>query len=113
MQRFFVPTTTVINGGINGDLPVFTTSHITNENSLSDQNVTVQGSGNYVNRSSSNIQINGNDNRVFSECTNIQISGSNNIINAGVENVVLINTNNVEVTSSNISYYDNQSNRTR
>ena len=104
----FVPTTTVINGGINGDLPVFTTSQITNNNSLSDQNVTVQGSGNYVNRSSSNIQINGNDNRVFSECTNIQISGSNNIINAGVENVVLINTNNVEVTSSNISYYDNQ-----
>lgn len=104
----FVPTTTVINGGINGDLPVFTTNHITNNNSISNQNVTVQGTGNYVNRSSSNIQINGSSNRVFADCTNIQISGSNNIINAGVENVVLINTNNVEVTSSNISYYDNQ-----
>jgi len=104
----FVPTTTVINGGINGDLPVFTTSLITNNNSISNQNVTVQGSGNYVNRSSSNIQINGSSNRVFANCSNIQISGSSNIINPGLRNIVLINTNNVEVTISDVSYYDNQ-----
>jgi hypothetical protein len=104
----FVPTDTLINGGINGDVPIFTTNIATNNNSLSNQNVTVQGNGNYVNRSSSNIQINGSNNRVFADCSNIQISGSNNVINSGVENVVLINTNNVEITSSNISYYDNQ-----
>lgn len=104
----FVQTDTLINGGINGDLPLFNQSQITNGNSLSNQNVIVQGNNNYVNRSSANIQINGSDNKIFANCKNIQISGSNNIINAGIENVVLINTNNVEVTSSNMSYYDNQ-----
>jgi len=104
----FVATTTLINGGINGDLPVFSTSQITNNNSISNQNVTVQGSGNYVNRSSSNIQINGSSNRVFAQCSNIQISGTGNVINSGVKNVTLINTNNVEVTSNDITYYNNQ-----
>jgi len=104
----FVPTTTLINGGINGDFPVFSTSQITNNNSISNQNVTVQGSGNYVNRSSSNIQINGSSNRVFADCSNIQISGTGNVINSGVKNVTLINTNNVEVTSNDITYYNNQ-----
>jgi hypothetical protein len=104
----FVQTDTLINGGINGDLPLFSTSQITNGNSLSNQNVIVQGNNNYVNRSSANIQINGSDNKIFSDCNNIQISGSNNIINAGIENVVLINTNNVEVTSSNVTYINNE-----
>jgi hypothetical protein len=104
----FVATDTLINGGINGGLPVFSTSLATNNNSVSNQNVTVQGSGNYVNRSSSNIQINGSTNKVFADCSNIQISGTGNVINSGVKNVTLINTNNVEVTSNDITYYNNQ-----
>lgn len=111
----FTPTTDTANGGVTAittqeNAPRFSTavSRSTDNNSIGNQKVNVLGEYNYVSRSAENVEIMGDNNRVFADSRNITIDGSGNSIVGGLQNVVLINTNNQTVTSSNVTYVNNE-----
>ena len=76
-------------------------------NSYNPKTTTISGENNYVNRTATNIDIFGNNNTVSSDVDGVKlINSSNNFISAGVENVTLINSNYLNITDSNVTYYN-------
>ena len=111
----FVTDTTTATGGIDvklgtEDVPKFANgdAQLKNGNSLGNRSQNIQGNDNYISRSATNVDIKGNDNKVYSNAYNITIQGNDNIIRSGVENVTLINTNNTTVSSSDVTYINNE-----
>lgn len=119
VKDVFTPTTGEVYGG--GDtslgsssMPLINTSlsGMADNNSYNTKTQTVGGQDNIIDRSSKNVSVVGVGNVIGANTKNITISGSNNIIQAGLENVQLINTSDVEITESNVSYINGQSNTT-
>ena len=111
----FSAITQVSNGGLieiatNEPLPKYASgSNVLKQgNSYATRNQTVQGENNYISRNALYIDVNGNNNRVNSEAKNITITGDGNTVNAGVENVTLINTDNQIVSTSNVTFVNNE-----
>ena len=115
LSEVFSPSTTVSRGGTGllvgtNRAPLFSRSNgqLVNNNSVGNLNQRVVGSNNYISNSSSAVYITGDSNKVFSKANNIEITGSNNTIQSGCKNVKLINTDGQTVTTSNITYVNNE-----
>jgi hypothetical protein len=113
----FQAGTTIGNGGAtskiaNDNVPLFSNGNslLRNNNSLGNLGQKIIGENNYISRRAKGVNIIGNSNRVNTNASNIEISGNNNNVLAGCENVRLINTDNQIVTSSNITYINNEIN---
>lgn len=111
----FASETTTATGGINvklgsEDVPKFSNgdAQLKNGNSLGNRSQNIKGNDNYISRSATNVDIKGDTNKVYSNAYNITIQGNNNVIRSGVENITLINTNNVTVSSSDVTYINNE-----
>ena len=75
------------------------------KNSFNDFTTKINGTGNYVNRTSKDIEVLGDNNIVSANSKNVRLLNSDdNFIGAGVENVTLINTHGLEIFESDVVY---------
>ena len=64
------------------------------------------GAGNKI-QNSVGVLVSGSNNSVGYGCFNIQIKGSNNTVYPGLSNVTLVNCDGLEVTESDVQYFNN------
>jgi len=117
--QVFTPTASQSHGGSGisiGDstaaLFAIGSSELRNRNVVGNLDHNVSGQDNYVNKSAISVSITGDSNKIFSNTRNIVISGSNNTVESGCQNVQLINTDGQTVTTSNVTYVNNEINGT-
>ena len=115
LAQVFTPSASESHGGDGisvGDstaaLFAIGSSELRNRNVVGNLDHNVSGQDNYVNKSAISVNITGDSNKVFSKTKNILITGSNNIIESGCQNVQLINTDSQTVSTSNVTYVNNE-----